>query len=425
MASKPSKWNVYRELALDLIHDEPNSAPLDIAKRIAMAQQLKLTDHELDTFRMYVSRLRKKEGYAPAEKGGNRSKKGGSKKSKSGKTTYSEDIKKGEANWEYKGEQVITTLKDALKFSQVDLTKWEVDRHVFNSWDVTMKDKYGNSFKRTNYQVKVWFTKKESLVIKKPKFRHIQVEKKDKLEMWIVIGCVHRPFHDKVLWDKFLRFLEDNKSQITGIIINGDYLDLRSLSSHEEWIPEGVDLSMEYSDGLQGIEDIESRLKKSVKKIFIYGNHEDRFFRDTKSIRKYGTSLPSPHEALELEERGWEIITDWKNGYVTLGNNLDVYHGVKVGKNAAKDQLEALPNRNHIFNHTHRFGTYSNQTNTAYNTGCMIDFESDMFKYVDRGVRESWSHGFAVAYIDNNGNNHVYPIKIDNERGFFFKGDVY
>jgi hypothetical protein len=188
-------------------------------------------------------------------------------------------------------------------------------------------------------------------------------------------------------------------------------------------VAEGVDLGMEYSAGKQGVFDIESRLKKNTEKIFIYGNHEDRFFRDKKSMRKYGASLQAPHEAMGMDD--WEVVTDWKNGYVTLGNNLDVFHGVKVGMNAAKDQLNALPNRDHIFNHTHRFGSYSNQTNTAYNTGCMIDFDSDAFKYVDRGIRESWSHGFAVAYIDAIGNNHTYPIKIDNDKGFFFKGEVY
>jgi hypothetical protein len=243
--------------------------------------------------------------------------------------------------------------------------------------------------------------------------------------MWVIIGCIHRPFHDKVLWDRFISFLRHNKHKITGILIDGDYLDLRSLSSHEEWIPEGVDLSMEYSDGAQGIYDIETALNEDVDKIYIYGNHEDRFFRDKKSIRKYGASLPAPHEAMNLEERDWKIITDWKNGYVTLGNNLDVFHGVKVGMNAAKDQLNAIPTRDHIFFHTHRFGTYSNNTNTAYNGGCMIDVDNDMFKYVDRGVRAAWAHGFVVSYIDNEGRNYTTPIKVTDDRHFFFEGIVY
>jgi hypothetical protein len=329
------------------------------------------------------------------------------------------------AFFKYEGTTSIRTLDQALSYSKVDQNKWEVERYIFNSWDVTMKGDDGQPITATNYQVKVWFTPKIKLDIQKPKYRHIKPSSGKAHQMWVIIGCVHRPFHDKVLWDKFLTFLEYHRHEITGIIINGDYLDLRSLSSHEEWIPEGIDLSTEYSDGLQGIDDIETRLKPDIQKIYHYGNHEDRFFRDKKSLRMYGASLPAPHEALELKQRGWEIMTDWKNGYTTLGNNLDRFHGVKVGMNAAKDQLQSLPTRDHIFNHTHRFGTYSNKTNTSYNIGCMIDFDADEFKYVDRGIRESWSHGFAVAYIDENKNNHVYPIKVAPDRSFFFKGVAY
>jgi len=428
MAKNPSKWAKYLDRIIQIIEStQYNASPLNTAKKISAEEELNLSEHDIDMLRTYVKRqqqkLRAKMGISK-----NRVFVGGKNVEEDVPSTEEKswDEKEGSAVYEYKGERSIRTLEEALEFSEVDLNEWEVERHVFNSWDVSMKNAEGTgAFKRTNYQVKVWFRRKQELEIKRPEFRTINVEKNNKTQMWVIAGCIHRPFHDKVLWDKFLNFLERNRKDITGIIINGDYLDLRSLSSHDEWIPEGVDLSYEYSDGLQGIDEIEARLKKSVRKIFHYGNHEDRFFRDKKSMRKYGRSLPSPHEAMELEERGWEVMTDWKNGYTTLGKNLDVFHGVKVGMNAAKDQLQALPNRNHIFNHTHRFGTYSNQTNSAYNTGCMIDFNHEVFNYVDRGVVAAWSHGFAVAYIDDKGNDHVYPIKVDNDRGFFFKGEVY
>jgi hypothetical protein len=336
------------------------------------------------------------------------------------------------AVWEYSGYKSIRTLKQAIKFSKVDLKEFEVDTYHFKSWDVHMKvknlDSNGKTYEeveaRTNYYAHVKFRKIIPLEILKPKSRHIEVGSTKQAQMFVIIGCVHRPFHNKKLWKNFLRFLKDNKSKITGFVINGDYLDLRSLSSHEEWIPEGIDLSVEYSDGLQGIDEIESCLKKNIKKYFNYGNHEDRFFRNKKDARKYGSALPSPTDALELEKRGWEVNEDWKNGYITLGDTLDIYHGTKVGINAAADQLKALPNRDHIFNHTHRFGIASNRTHSAYNTGCMIDRDSDMFKYVDRGVRESWSNGFAVAYIDPKGKNYVVPIKCENN-SFFFEGKIY
>jgi predicted phosphodiesterase len=364
-----------------------------------------------------------KERYYKFRGGGGNSKKKPKQQGKDNDITW-EQSNDG-AFWKYEGYTSIRSLEQALEYCDADLDKWEVERYIFNSWDTTMKDVNGNPLTATNYQVKVWFTPKINLDIAKPKFRNIKVKSGKAQQMWVIIGCIHRPFHDKILWDKFLKFLEVEKENITGFIINGDYLDLRSMSSHEEWIPEGIDLSFEYSDGLQGINEIERRLHPRVKKIFHYGNHEDRFFRDKKSIRMYGGSLAAPHEALELKQRGWDIMTDWKNGYTTLGKNLDVFHGTKVGMNAAKDQLQALPRRDHIFNHTHRFGTYSNKTNTSYNTGCMIDFDADEFKYVDRGVRAAWSHGFAIAYIDEKMNSHVYPIKVDPDRGFFFKGVAY
>lgn len=423
-------WAKYLDRILQILEStQYNASPRHVAILIGEEENLNLSEYEIDLLRTYIRRkqkqLRQKHKLSP------KTSKSKIYKFLSDNTVGSNENrswneKEDSAIYEYKGEKSIRTLEEALEFSDVDLDKWEVERHIFNSWDVSMKNQDGSgAFKKTNYQVKVWFRRKQNLLIETPVYRHITIEPKPEPQMWVIIGCVHRPFHDKELWDSFLSFLESNKSSITGFIINGDYLDLRSLSNHEEWIPDNIDLSVEYSDGLQGIEDIESRLKKNIEKIFIYGNHEDRFFRDKKSIRKYGSSLPSPHEAMELEERGWEIITDWKNGLVTLGNSLDIFHGTKVGINAAKDQLNAIPTRDHIFNHTHRFSTYSNNMHTAYNIGCMIDIDNDMFKYVDRGIRAAWSHGFAVAYIDENGNNYVTPIKVREDKRFFFQGVVY
>jgi hypothetical protein len=417
-----SQWKKYLKKIKKLIKDDNKRNPILIAKQINEEYNLHLNKRQLDLLRMYISRERTKQGLpdctrqVPDRNVYNMPK---------DNTTWDENLKDGTGFWEYDGTQSITSLEQAIAFSGVDESKWEVERHIFNSWDVIMKNSAGKPVKRTNYQVKVWFRAIEEVEIAKPVFRNIKKDKTKSTQMWVIIGCVHRPFHDKKLWDKFLYFLQKNKKNITGIIINGDFGDLRSLSSHDEWIPEGIDLAYEYSDMLQGIHDVEMRLNKNIDKIFHYGNHEDRFFRDKKSIRKYGRSLPAPHEAMELEERGWDLITDWKNGYTTLGNSLDVFHGTKIGINAAKDQLQAIPNRDHIFNHTHRFGTHSNKTNTAYNTGCMIDFEHEVFKYTDRGIRESWSQGFAVVYIDDKGNNHVSPIKVDNDKSFFFEGLVY
>lgn len=64
------------------------------------------------------------------------------------------------ATWQYDGTAAIHTLEDALAYSKVDLATWEVERHIFNSWEVTMKDPAGLPCRRVNVQVKVWFKKR-------------------------------------------------------------------------------------------------------------------------------------------------------------------------------------------------------------------------------------------------------------------------
>lgn len=54
----------------------------------------------------------------------------------------------------------IRTLEEALEVADVDMDLWEVERHVINSWDVSMKIKQEDGTDTTktvtNYQVKVW-----------------------------------------------------------------------------------------------------------------------------------------------------------------------------------------------------------------------------------------------------------------------------
>jgi hypothetical protein len=84
----------------------------------------------------------------------------------------------------------VRTLEDALEISDVDLEKWEVDRYIINSWEVTMKlnqeDGTQEPETKTNYQVKVWLKPKtpkplevamERLIATIPKFKADRVPK--------------------------------------------------------------------------------------------------------------------------------------------------------------------------------------------------------------------------------------------------------
>jgi hypothetical protein len=57
----------------------------------------------------------------------------------------------------------IRTLDDALKSAKVDLNVWEVERHVINSWEVTMGAATSGTDQPetfTNFQVKVWLQRR-------------------------------------------------------------------------------------------------------------------------------------------------------------------------------------------------------------------------------------------------------------------------
>lgn len=113
---------------------------------------------------------------------------------------YTSDVKKSwderreDAILVFNTDEPITNLEEALIKAGVDLTVWEVDRHVANTWSVTMKDTEdksatGKPVRANNYQYKVWFKKKSTEVsdfvtevtneISKHKLEDFVVVKKD------------------------------------------------------------------------------------------------------------------------------------------------------------------------------------------------------------------------------------------------------
>jgi len=75
------------------------------------------------------------------------------------KKAWEEDGNK--ATFSYNGREQINNLEDAIRFSKVDLDVWEVERHVFNTWETTLGAGNGNFNQATNIQIKIWFKKIE------------------------------------------------------------------------------------------------------------------------------------------------------------------------------------------------------------------------------------------------------------------------
>jgi len=251
---------------------------------------------------------------------------------------------------------------------------------------------------------------------------------KSSMQKWIVLTDVHRPFHNKVIWAKVLRLINHMGTDLHGIILGGDYLDLFTLSSHNAGSMgalTGMTLQDEYLDGLLGIDEIEQASHKGLVKKFLYGNHEDRYFRhvNEKDNAKYGGALINPVDALMLEKKGWETKTNWKDDYFTLGDNLDVIHGIYTSVHSAKVHLDKTEH-SVMFGHTHRFQSYHSGDKAAFNIGGLYDMNSKGFKYMPRFQRNVWANGFAMVYVDDNGQYYANPIKIVNDK-FIVDGKLY
>lgn len=243
-------------------------------------------------------------------------------------------------------------------------------------------------------------------------------------ELWFVLPDVHYPFQDEALMRKVRQCIADNVPH--GVVLAGDWLDLYTLGSYNTNSLENlrnITLSQEYDAGLKGIKDLEKVLTPDAKRVYIWGNHEDRYFRQMKhaDTGKFGGELKNPNDALRLKEYGYEVLTDWKDDFYTVGD-LDIMHGVFTSVHVAKKHLEAH-GRSVMFGHTHRVQTHFTAHEGAFNIGTLADIKHKAFSYMPRMQRENWSQGFAAITVIG-GKAYVTMITVRNNK-FIFNGKVY
>ena len=240
---------------------------------------------------------------------------------------------------------------------------------------------------------------------------------------YLVLGCVHAPFINKEFWKSILKFADKNKKNIKGLIFNGDFLDLHSLSSHDRGrLPlHGISLGREYKESNLILDQIENILNQNIYKGFIYGNHEDRHNRYLQSPdnKKLEGAVLSPIDALKLKERNYDIYADWKNDELQLGD-LTIIHGEFFNVHLCKKYLDVFK-KNMLFAHSHRSQMYREGEHVAYNIGCVLDIDSKVFSYASKAMKKTWSNGFAVCTLDN---NKTFVELINWEKNCFVYGGV-
>jgi hypothetical protein len=247
-------------------------------------------------------------------------------------------------------------------------------------------------------------------------------------ETWLVLFDPHAPFHDAVLWEKTCRLASDFGRDLTGVVLGGDFLDMASLSGHSADSLRQLRLTTltdEYRVGSSLLDDLDSAIPADARKEYLYGNHEDRYWRelDKGDRGKYGSELTSPTVGLSLIERGYRVQEDWKEGVVQLGDHLDVLHGLYCGVHCAKKHLDEFQN-SVMHGHTHRSQSFVWGKRAAYSVGGLFDRDSHAFKYMPRPQRLKWSNMLAIVRIDPQRDYHVEPVHI-HEKRFYAAGRFY
>lgn len=240
---------------------------------------------------------------------------------------------------------------------------------------------------------------------------------------YLIMGCVHAPFYNLNLMKATLKLMDN--IEFDGIILNGDFLDLNSLSFHDRGrLPiKNINLGVEYDLSNKLLNEIEYRLSKNAIKYYLYGNHEDRFNRHKSNVdfSKLGKTVQDPIKGLDLISRGYSILTNWKEDEITLGD-LTIIHGEFCGIHTAKKHLDVFK-KNILFAHTHRVQSYREGIHCAYNIGSMADFNAPVFNYATKSMKKQWTNGFAIATVVEN-KTSIEQI-IWNKNHFVYGGNIY
>jgi len=241
---------------------------------------------------------------------------------------------------------------------------------------------------------------------------------------YLLLGCTHVPGHNQAMMDGVKKLAHDIKPQ--GLILMGDFLDLNSLSGHDKdkfTAIKGLTLDQEYKAGNQVLDELLANFPKEADKVYLYGNHEDRWNRYMSNMQNAKAPIQSPEEALKLKERGFNVFTRWSSDYVTLGQHLEILHGQYYNTHCAKQHIDKF--RGSVaFVHTHRIQMYVEGKTAGFNIGWAGDVNHPFFNYAERGTKNQWQNGFALCTIDEQGDYFMQQIFCHNNK-FYYNGKQY
>ncbi|MDF1513558.1 MAG: hypothetical protein P1S60_07100 [Anaerolineae bacterium] len=345
-----------------------------------------------------------------------------------------EDNKNG-ATVTAKSHFIPKTLEDLIKVCKIDLSVWEVDHYIANSWSVTTGD--GDSY--PNYQVKAWLIRKDPVKHDWPTIQPVRLSPKASIpERRLVRPGMQKaliipdsqtgyrrvngwlnPFHDRKAFDIVCQVAERERPDL--IILLGDMLDMPMYS--DKYI-KSPDFYFTTQPALEENFQWFHRLAMTgAKMVYFEGNHELRLTNSTISntIESYGlrpANHPEAPPAISIEslaglnELGIEYIGNYPHGEYWINDNLRASHGATVRSGGGKtvESILKKARNSEIFGHIHRVESAHETVHAkrgaifygAYSPGTIARVDNGVVPA--NGTRQDWQQGFGmVRYWPGNG----------------------
>lgn len=222
--------------------------------------------------------------------------------------------------------------------------------------------------------------------------------------LWVVLGDVHLPFHDKRTVELAVEYARERNA--AGLLLNGDILDSHEVSDHEK-DRDALSYADELEVGRQFMAWVRSRLPRT-RIVYREGNHEQRVqryvFQRAPAIA--GLEGLNVRSWLNLKDHGIEWVQDKRVVYL---GKLATIHGHEYRGGGGVSPARWLMLRAYtsaMCGHFHRASFHGTKGLNPkpigiWSHGCAC------YLHPAYAPLNEWTHGFASVELAPDGTFHV------------------
>lgn len=226
----------------------------------------------------------------------------------------------------------------------------------------------------------------------------------------------------------FLKYIDANKTRITHLVANGDILDFSAQSSFDKDLNTLNSTNDEIEAGRWLIDHL-SKTLPNAKKVFIWGNHEQRWSNLIEAEKGNEAWVKTIDEQFGLSENGWEQY-GYGSGEIYEWHDRIFWHGHRSGSASNIPKLELQDAGVSVTTgHVNR-NMFHEQTDARGKRKSGIThggFSKDNLGFMKK-ANTGWSQGFGVYFYDKKTDTETdYLVAFQHRKPIFIgpDGEVY